>query len=63
MLYYCIPVLSGILPPQCHAHLELLVSSMHILLSDSISPSDLQLADQMLQEYNRDFDGTYVYLC
>lgn len=36
LLYYCIPVLSGILPPDYIYHLSLLVSAMHVLLDDTI---------------------------
>ena len=41
MLYYCIPVLEGLLPPPYYDHLALLVCSMHILLGDNITSEGL----------------------
>ena len=48
LLYYSLPVLSDLLPAEYIHHLSLLVSAMHILLSDTISPSDIDLAHNLL---------------
>ena len=48
LIVYSIPVLKSFLPPDYIKHLSLLVTSMHILLSDSISSSQLELANLML---------------
>ena len=47
LLYYPV-VLCGILPNHLVAHLLLLSKAMRILLGDSISASDLQLAQELL---------------
>lgn len=49
LLYYSLPVLSDLLPPDYIYHLSLLVSAMHILLGDSIPIGDVDMADQQLQ--------------
>ena len=51
--------LSGLLPPTYHAHLEGLVCSLHILLSDCITPDDIVLAEQKLEVFCRDFGKLY----
>ena len=47
LLYYPV-VLCGILPDRYLAHLLLLSKAMRILLGNSISPNDLQLAQELL---------------
>ena len=59
LLFYCIPVLSGILPPPFHIDLQYLVCSMHILLSDSIAEDDLLSSKDMLEIFCRDFERLY----
>ncbi len=49
LLYYSLPVLSDLLPPDYIYHLSLLVSAMHILLGDSIPLGDVDKAHQQLQ--------------
>lgn len=49
LLYYALPVLSDLLPPDYIYHLSLLVSAMHILLGDSIPSDDVDKAHQQLQ--------------
>ncbi len=44
LLYYCLPVLSNLLPSDYIYHLSLLVSAMHILLGDIISIADVKIA-------------------
>ena len=51
MLFYSIPVLSLFLPPDYVQHLSLLVSSMHILLSDNLKIDDLDEVHSMLSTF------------
>ena len=51
MLFYSIPVLSLFLPPDYVQHLSLLVSSMHILLSDNLKIDDLDKVHSMLRPH------------
>ena len=48
LLFYSIPILFEFLPKDYLLHLNLLVKSMHILLSSSIHSNDLQTAEKML---------------
>ena len=48
MLFYSLPILCIFLPPDYTHHLSLLVSSMHMLLSDDLKVSDLDCAHTML---------------
>ncbi len=48
MLFYCLPILCHFLPPEYVHHLSLLVSAMHILLSDEVKLVDLDKANNML---------------
>lgn len=49
LLYYCLPVLGDLLPPDYVYHLSLLVSSMHILLGDAIEVTELDKARTSLK--------------
>ncbi len=51
LLYYSLPVLSDVLPSDYIYHLSLLVSSLHILLSDTILTSDVELAHKQLSKF------------
>lgn len=51
LLFYCVPVLSGMLPQQYIKHLSLLVSSVFILLQEQITFDDINKADEMLFEF------------
>ena len=51
LLYYCIPVLSDILPADYIYHLSLLVAAMHILLGDAIPSADIDTAHELLQRF------------
>lgn len=44
LLYYSLPVLSGLLPSNYIYHLSLLVASMHIFLGDAITMTDIEVA-------------------
>ena len=44
LLYYSLPVIHGVLPESLFTHYTLLVAALHILLSMSISHSDLRRA-------------------
>ena len=52
LLYYSIPILSEIhFPPDYLNHFSLLVSSMHILLNNSIPKANLEMANLMLNRF------------
>ena len=51
LLYYSLPVLSGLLPPDYIYHLSLLVSATHTLLGDAILASDIDKAHEMLSTF------------
>ena len=51
ILFYALAILSMFLPPEYTNHLFLLVSSMHILLSDNIKISELDNVHQMLLSF------------
>ena len=51
VLFYALPVLSSFLPPEYTHHLSLLVSSLHILLSDEINVVELDTTHQMLSTF------------
>ena len=63
LLYYPV-VLCGILPDCYLAHLLLLSKAMRILLGNSISPSDLQLAQQLLDLFRKLHERYYgKFMC
>lgn len=51
LLFYSIPTLANYLPLDHLHHLSLLVTTMHILLGDKISSSDIKLAHLMLKRF------------
>ena len=51
LLYYALLVLSDLLPADYIYHLSLFVSAMHILLSDTISLEDIELAHNLLSAF------------
>ena len=51
LLFYCVPILSVFLPAEYTNHLILFVSSVHILLSDNLQVTDLDLVDRMLSAF------------
>ena len=48
LLYYSLPILTKILPPDYVHHFALLVTAMHILLGIRITSEDIRAADEML---------------
>ncbi len=59
MLYYSLPVLSGVLPSIYFHHYSLLVASLHILSSDSIYPDDLETARDFLDRFYLQYGELY----
>lgn len=53
LLFYSLPVLSGLLPPDYIYHLSFLVSAMHILLADAIQIADIEKAQEQLELFYR----------
>ena len=52
-LLYCVPVLHGILPDKYVAHCLLFSKAIRLLLSDAITPADIELADSLLRLFWR----------
>ena len=53
LLFYSLPVLSGLLPPDYIYHLPLLVPAMHILLGDAIQIADIEKVQEQLELFYR----------
>lgn len=51
LLYYSMPVVNGILPPDYVYHLSLIVSAMHILLGDYVQVRDIDTAESLLRSF------------
>ena len=51
LLFYSLPLLLNKLPPLFWHHYALLVCALHILLSDSIEPSQIDAAEQMILNF------------
>ena len=51
LIFFALPILTVFLPPEYSNHLILLVSSMHILLSDKICFTDLDRTHEMLTTF------------
>lgn len=56
LLYYCLPCLENILKPKYMKHLAKLCQAIYIYNSDSISFSQLQEAQTLLQDFVSDFE-------
>ncbi|KAJ7382408.1 hypothetical protein OS493_035249 [Desmophyllum pertusum] len=54
LLYYSLPILVKVLPEKYVVHFALLVEGIHILLSDDISPTDLDVAETILDKFYED---------
>ena len=64
LLFYSVPILSQFLHRDYVLHLNLLVKSMHILLSSHISSSDLLTVDKMLTVfYEKILDLYFQEIC
>lgn len=50
ILYYALPVLSGVLPRPYLEHLSLFVCSLHILLSSEIKQEMLETAEDLMEQ-------------
>ena len=62
LLFYCLPVLNGILPSTYLKLLALLVCSMHILLGARISQESLPVVEYMLDKFYCQFEELYGML-
>lgn len=59
LLFYSGPVLKGIMNQDIFEHYLLLVAGMHILTSDSISQSQLELAETFLNQFYLQYSDLY----
>lgn len=59
MFYYSLPVLLGILPERYWFHHRQLVTAIAILCQESISLQEIDVAEEMLHSYVRDFEVLY----
>ena len=59
LLYYIPATLSGILPDKYYAHTLLLVKSMRILLANSITQDDLEVAHEFIELYTILYEEYY----
>jgi len=59
LLFYALPVLSGILKKKYWNHLFLLVFSMHTLLHDAIKANHVDMAERALRKFVRNFEKLY----
>ena len=65
LLFYSLPVLKGILPQPYYSHYTLLVASVHMLTSDYIVPGELDLCEQWLRKFYKDYMelyGNYLFV-
>ena len=58
-LLICIPILQGILKDPYIEHLSKFVSALSLLISDKISPQDIDIAEKLLKQFNRDAPTYY----
>lgn len=59
LLYYSLPVLSGVLPEPFFTHYSLLVAGMHILLSDSVTEDSIHQAEVYLLRFYQMYSTLY----
>lgn len=59
LLYYSVPCLKGLLPSEHLSHWSRLVSSIYILLQDSISSMELSIARRLLYEFVNSVQALY----
>ena len=59
LLFYSIPVLSGILPNPYLTHLSLLIAGILLLSSECITPSERQDAEKYLKDFYLTFADLY----
>ena len=63
MLYYSVPVLSGILQNPYYLHYCLLVKSLHLLLSDYLTVQNIHLADVQIHKFYAECETLYGNTC
>ena len=61
ILFYGLPILSNFLPSEYSHHLSLLVSAVHILLSEKIMIADLDIAYKMLSTFYQTAGDLYSF--
>ncbi len=59
MLYYSLPILFGVLPPDYFNHYALFVVAMQIFVSESITPSDLSMGKTCLDIFCKKYGRFY----
>lgn len=57
--YYAIPVLSNILPEPYWNHLCKIVSALSMLSKNSVSPEEIDIAEELLHSYVSEFQDLY----
>lgn len=59
LLYYVPVTLIGILPDQYFCHILLLVKGIRLLLGTNITPSDVEVAEQLLKLFYKLYEEYY----
>ena len=59
LLFYALPILSGVLKKRYWNHLFLLVFSVYTLLQEKIKACDIDLAERALKKFTGDFERLY----
>ncbi|XP_069126751.1 uncharacterized protein [Argopecten irradians] len=59
LIHFSMPVLSGVLKPYPLVHYSLLVTAMSLLTKDVISQDEVDLSEQLLFEFCRQFPNVY----
>lgn len=59
LLFYALPVLSGILKKKYWSHLFLFVFAIHTLLQDAIKVTHVDIAEQALRKFVHNFEKLY----
>nr|XP_042912670.1 uncharacterized protein LOC122272752 [Parasteatoda tepidariorum] len=62
MLFFCVPCLDNILPAKYVQNLSVFSSALFILLQAEVKKSDVELANQMLHQFVKDFQKLYGVL-
>jgi hypothetical protein len=58
-LLVCVPILNGILQEHYLQHLSKLVSGLLLLLSDDVKPSEIDLSEKLLKQFNKETEVYY----
>ena len=59
LLFYAVPVLKGLLPEECLEHLQCLSTGLFLLLKDSISHAEIDLAEKLFCHFYLMFSHIY----